>query len=226
MRRRRSLRASSGSSPCACRATGRTRSGRCRRRARRGDRATPSSGSGRSWRSQGVERHAVERHLRGDAQRAQRHARRAAARRDRSRRSARRTSPGAVTRRRPTTRVERLPKRTPVPCVAVASAPASACVSMSPWFSSASPWRAFCGPSAWSLMPASTVTRPDGAIGGDHALHPRGVDQQPVGAGDVGERVPAAHGAHPQPAGRRARPRRCASSSSLVGRTISAGAQR
>ena len=72
-------------------------------------------------------------------------------------------SPDAVTRRMPTTRVERLPKRAPVPCVAVASAPASDCASMSPWFSSASPWRAFSRPRALSVMPACTVTRPDSA---------------------------------------------------------------
>ena len=63
------------------------------------------------------------------------------------------------------------------------------------------------------------------AIGVDHAPQPRGVDQQPVRAGDVGERVPAADGAHPQPRAA-ASATTCASSSSLVGRTISAGAQR
>ena len=38
-------------------------------------------------------------------------------------------------------------------------------------------------------------------VGVDHALHPGGVDQQPVGARDVGERVPAARGANGQATG-------------------------
>ena len=48
----------------------------------------------------------------------------------------------------------------PEPWVAVATAPAMPCVSMSPWFSSASPASQSGGPNAATGVPGSAVTRP------------------------------------------------------------------
>ncbi len=69
-----------------------------------------------------------------------------------------RTSPSAVTSRRPTTCADRFGKPMPVPWVAVEIAPASCWRSMSPWFSMASPRSASSLPSRCSVMPASTST--------------------------------------------------------------------
>ena len=71
-----------------------------------------------------------------------------------------RTSPRPSTSRSDSTREDRFPKASPVPWVAVASAPASAWVSMSPWFSSARPRPSSASPSALIEAPACTRTRP------------------------------------------------------------------
>ena len=121
------------SAPCACTGRRRTRSGRCRPRARRGGRASRRAAAARRGGAgcRAGTHWIVTSETTPSAPSETRAAQQLVAAGDLDDVAGRRHEPHAAT------RAERLPKRAPVPCVAVASAPATVCASMSPWFSSA-----------------------------------------------------------------------------------------
>jgi hypothetical protein len=80
----------------------------------------------------------------------------------------------------------------PVPCVPVEIAPAIDCTLTSPRFSRARPSSASRSLSAWMRMPACTRTRPGRAVGVEHASIASSESSVPVGDHRVGERVPGA----------------------------------
>ena len=130
-------------------------------------------------------------------------------------------SPSAVTNRMASTCADRLRKRAPVPWVAVAMAPASACLSMSPWFSSARPRSASSRAQSAILMPAWTLTRPvPVSASRTRFIRDRSTITPSVQAMSVNE-CPV-----PTPFTRWALATRSASSSSLPGRSIRSGAHR
>ena len=109
-------------------------------------------------------------------------------------------SPAAVTIRSRRTPAEKLPRRRPEPWVAVETAPAICCATMSPWLASAEARR----PERLAEL-ADRRRRPDhdaaSALGRVERMpaRPREIEQQPVGRDDGRERVPRSGGAHRRP---------------------------
>ena len=116
-----------------------------------------------------------------------------------------------------------LRKLAPVPWVAVEIAPASVCLSMSPWFSIASPWPCSASARRSIVIPASTLTRPLARSTSSNRSSPSSLSiAPPVHAMSVNE-CPDAEARTVSPA-RAARPTASTSSARLAGCSIVAGA--
>ena len=106
------------------------------------------------------------------------------------------TAPAAVTSRSARTCAETLGSVAPVPCVAVAIAPAIDCSSMSPRFGIARP----CSASAWlracSADAGLDADEPAGRVGVEQRAHAVEAQQRAVGERGACERVPRARHAH------------------------------
>ena len=120
---------------------------------------------------------------------------------DRPRRSRRSTRAGS-TRRTRRSDDEKLPKRRPEPCVAVATAPAMCCATMSPWFASASPAAQSGSPNSPIVVAGPTTTRRRSASVERMPRQRAQVEQQAVGADDRRERVAGPRDTHAEPARR------------------------
>src|SRR6266566_6038992 len=133
-----------------------------------------------------------------------------------------RISPAAVTSVKPSTCVDNVPNRVPVPCVPVLIAPEILCTSMSPRFSCASPCSKSISPRFLSTVPPRIVTVPRSVS----------LDPMPcISSSDISISLDCAMGVNewPEPATRMCRPARpysltiFASSSILRGLTTSIG---
>ena len=107
----------------------------------------------------------------------------------------------------PRRREARLPSRAPVPCVPVASAPASDCASMSPRFGSARPWRVQLAHEPVQGDARLGAHEPARAVDVEHAVEALEREQRPVGrrrrrrtSGRRPPRAPRARGRRPRPA--------------------------
>ena len=109
-----------------------------------------------------------------------------------------RTLPSPSSNRQAVRMDEKLPNAALDPCVDVATAPAMVCVSMSPWFCSASP-ASHKGAPNWAMVVCAlaVAVRALASIA-ESPLNCACVEQNSVGAGYAGEGMPGAWGSEAQ----------------------------